>query len=256
MTGEVLLRAEGLVPAGLEEAPVLDLALERGLVVLAGPGRARLGTWLHTLAGLAPAAAGTLQLLGRPLAGTGAHRWQQLRRRVAFVTPDVPLLSIMSGLRNVMLPALYHRLAPEREVERRAQTLLGEIAYDADHSLLPAYMSELQRRHLLIARSLMLEPRVLLLEQPLAGLDLPAADLLRDYLIDKVRSRLDLMLVAANDALLACQADAVLFVGRHSIGLFDSWTALLASPAEEVQRYLAMERRACAVWEGAAAGTM
>lgn len=249
MSGEVLLRAEGLVPAGLDGAPALDLALERGLVVVAGPGRARLGAWLHTLAGLAPPAAGTLQLLGRPLTGNGAHLWQQLRRRVAFVTPDVPLLSIMSGLRNVMLPALYHRLAPEREVERRAQTLLGEIAYDADHSLLPAYMSDLQRRHLLIARSLMLEPRMLLLEQPLMGLDLPAADLLRDYLVDKVRPRLTLMLVAANDALLARQADAVLFAGRSSVRLFAGWAELLACADEEVQRYLAMERRTCAALE-------
>lgn len=245
MSGEILLRAEGLVPAGLDDAPALDLALEGGLVVLIGPGRARLGVWLHTLAGLAPPATGTLHLLGRPLAGPGAHRWQQLRRRVGFVTPDVPLLSIMSGLRNVMLPAQYHRLAPEREVERRAQTLLGEIAYDANHDALPAHMSELQRRHLLIARALILEPRMLLLEQPLAGLDVPAADLLRDYLVGKVRPRVNLLLVAANDALLARQADAVLFASRQSVHLYDSWAALLASPADEVQRYLEMERRAC-----------
>ncbi len=248
MSGEVLLRAEGLVPAGLD-APALDLTLDSGLVLLCGPGQSRLSAWLHALAGLTPPAAGTLQLLGRPLAGAGAHRWQQLRRRAGFVSPQVPLLSIMSGLRNVMLPALYHRLAPEHEVERRAQTLLGEIAYDADHGLLPAYMSELQRRHLLIARALMLEPRLLLLEQPLAGLDAPAADLLRDYLVGKVRPRLELLLVAANDALLARQADAVLFVGRQGVRLFDSWAALLASPADEVQRYLAMERRTCAALE-------
>jgi ABC-type antimicrobial peptide transport system, ATPase component len=249
MSGEILLRAEGLVPSGLDDAPALDLALAGGLVVLAGPGRARLGAWLHTLAGLRPSAAGTLHLLGRPLQGPGAHRWQQLRRRVGFVTPEAPLLSIMSGLRNVMLPALYHRLAPEREVERRAQTLLGEIAYDADHGVLPAHMSDLQRHHLLIARALMLEPRVLLLEQPLAGLDLPAAELLRDYIVGAVRPRVGLLLVAANDALLAHQADAVLFVSRQSVRLFDSWAALLASPADEVQRYLAMERRPCAALE-------
>jgi ABC-type molybdenum transport system ATPase subunit/photorepair protein PhrA len=148
-----------------------------------------------------------------------------------------------------MLPALYHRLAPEREVERRAQTLLGEIAYDADHGVLPAHMSELQRHHLLNARALMLEPRVLLLEQPLAGLDLPAAELLRDYIVGAVRPRVGLLLVAANDALLARRADAVLFVGRQSVHLFDSWAALLASPADEVQRYLEMERRPCAALE-------
>ncbi|GAB4289160.1 MAG: ABC transporter ATP-binding protein [Thiohalomonadaceae bacterium] len=249
MSDEVLLRAEGLVPAGLDAPPALDLALASGLVVVAGPGRERLSVWLRTLAGLAPPAAGNLLLLGRPLSGAGAHRWQQLRRRVGYVSPAVLLLSIMSGLRNVMLPAQYHRLAPEREVERRARTLLGEIAYDADHDALPAHMSELQRRHLLIARALILEPRVLLLEQPLDGLDLPAAERLREYLVDKVRPRVQLLLVAANDALLARRADAVLFVSRQSVRLFDSWAALLADQAADVQRYLEMERRPCAALE-------
>lgn len=246
---EVLLRAEGLRPEGQDAAAPLDLSLDGGLVLLCGPGRVRLDAWIHVLAGLVPPTAGALQLLGRPLIGPGAHRWQQLRRRVAFVTPAVPLLSIMSGLRNVMLPALYHRLAPEREVEQRAQTLLGEIAYDADHGLLPTYMSELQRRHLLIARALILEPRLLLLEQPLEGLDLPAAELLRDYLAAKVRPRVELLLVAANDALLAQHADTVLFAGRNGVMRFDNWAALLASPADEVRRYLEMERRACAALE-------
>lgn len=249
MNGEVLLRAEGLIPAGLEDAPALDLTLDDGLVVLVGPERGRLELWLRALAGLAPPAAGNLRLLGQAPGEGGAQDGQWLRRQVGYVTPAVPLLSILGGLRNVMLPALYHRLAPEREVERRARTLLGEIAYDADHDALPAYMSELQRRHLLIARALILEPRLLLLEQPLAGLDLAAAEQLREYLVAKVRPRVELLLVVANDPLLARRADAVLFISRRSVRPFASWTALLADEAADVRRYLEMERRACAALE-------
>lgn len=246
MNDGALLQAAGLVPALLTDAPPLELRLTGGLVVLLGPEQARLDAWLRALAGVAPLSAGTLHLLGRPLHGAGAHNWQQLRRHVGLVSPQAPLLSIMSGLRNVMLPALYHRLAPEREVEQRAQTLLDEIAYDADHGLLPAYMSELQRRHLLIARALILEPRMLLLEQPLAGLDVSAADRLRDYIVGKVRLRVELLLVASNDAQLARQADLVLFANRHSVHLFDDWGALLASTEAEVSHFLQQERRTCA----------
>jgi ABC-type lipoprotein export system ATPase subunit len=243
MNAQPLLRAEGLVPAELAYAPPLDLTLDRGLVVMMGPERARLGHWLRALAGVNPPAAGALHLLGRPLQ---RHDWRQLRRSVGYVTPEAPLLSILSGLRNVMLPALYHRMAPEQELERRAKTLLSEIAYDADHGVLPAYMGELQRHHLLIARALMLEPRMLLLEQPLAGLDTDAGDVLRDYIVAVVQPRVALLLVAANDAPLAQQADAVLFASAQSVRLFDSWAALLACEADDVQYFIQQERRACA----------
>lgn len=251
MSDEALLHAVGLVPAALAGVLPLDLTLSGGLVVLVGPGREQISTWLYALAGLEPLAAGRLQLLGRPASEVDAVQRREFWHQLGFVTPQAPLLSIISGLRNVMLPALYHRLAPEAEAERRACALLGEIAYDADHYVLPAFMGELQRRHLLIARALMLEPRVLMLEQPLDGLDVPVADLLRDYIVGKVRPRVNLLVVAANDALLAQRADVVLFVGRQGVRRFAHWAELLACPADEVQHYLQYERRACAALGGA-----
>ncbi len=247
MSEELLLEATGLSP--LAGGPTLDLALRRGLIVLLGPERERLSAWLRTLAGVEPAATGELRLLGRPLVGPRSRDWQLLRRRVGLVTPEAPLLSIISGLRNVMLPGLYHRIGGEREVEARAQTLLGEIAYDADHGCLPAYMSDLQRHHLLIARALILEPRILLLDRPFELLDHEAHTLLRDYVTGPVRQRTGLVLVASNDGLLAQQADAVLFVGRAHVALYPDWATLLAAPQDEVRRHIAQQRQQCAAFE-------
>lgn len=87
---------------------------------------------------------------------------------------------------------------------------------------------------------------MLLLEQPLTGLDPQAGDVLRDYILTRVRPRVALLLVAANDPLLAQQAGAVLFASAQSVRLFDSWAALLASEADDVRHFIQLERRACA----------
>lgn len=227
----------------------LSLAFGPGLVCLIGPEQERLTVYLRLLAGITPCATGELRLLGRPTTGPGARDWQLLRRRVGFVTPQAPLLSIMNGLRNIMLPALYHRMAPEREVEQRARTLIGEFGHDVNHDSLPAYMSELQHRLLLIARTLILEPRIVLLDRPFVGLDTAAQILLRDYIVGAVHQRTPLVLVAANDLLLAQQADAVLFIGLGAAHLFAGWDAVLATDDAEVQAYLRQERQLCAAFE-------
>lgn len=247
MSGEASLIARDAAPAA--GAQPLSLALDAGLICLVGPERLQLSAYLHMLAGVTPCAAGELRLLGRPIAGPGSRDWQVLRRRVGLVTPQAPLLSIMSGLRNVMLPALYHRIAQEDEVERRVRALLDELEYDADHSVLPAYMSELQRRHLLIARALILEPRLLLINGPVDGLDAAAQAQLRDYITGAVCRRVPLVLVADSDPLLAQRADAVLFVGERLARLYADWGALLHTDEPEVQAYLRWERQRCAALE-------
>ncbi len=249
MTHESLLIARDVRPGDGGPAPALSLALDPGLVCVVGSEQERLTVYLRLLAGIVPCAAGELRLLGRPTAGPGARDWQLLRRRVGFVTPQAPLLSIMNGLRNVMLPALYHHVAPEREVEQRARSLIDEFGHDVDHESLPAYMNDLQRHLLLIARALILEPRIVLLDRPFVGLDPAAQIVLRDYIAGAVQRRAALVLVAANDRILAQQAGAVLFVAAGVARLFAGWEAMLAADDPDVQAYLRLERQLYAACE-------
>ncbi len=241
--------ARDIRPGDGGQVPSLSLVLAPGLVCVVGPEQQQLTAYLSLLAGITPCATGELRLLGHLTNGPGARDWRLLRRRVGFVTPQAPLLSSMNGLRNVMLPALYHHAAPEREVEQRARTLIGEFGHEVDHESLPAYLDDLQRRLLLIARALILEPRIVLLDRPFVGLDTAAQILLRDYIAGAVHRRVPLVLVAANDRLLAQHADAVLFIGLGAAHLFAGWDAVLAADDAEVQAYLRLERQLCAAFE-------
>ncbi len=249
MNREPLLQARDLRPAGIPEALPLELELGEGFVCMVGPEQARLTGYLRCMAGVESGAGGWVRLLGRTPGGRNLPGWQLLRRSVGFVTPDAPLLSIMSGLRNVMLPALYHGIASEPEVEGKARALLAELDYPADHSALPAYMTPLQRHHLLIARASILEPQLLCIDQPFHGMDGGARGRLRDYILTTVRRRVPLLLVAANDALLAREADTVLYIGSGCIRRYAGWAELLAGEDEEVRRFVEHERAPCGAFE-------
>lgn len=229
-----------------EAAPPLDLQITAGMTCLLGNDQPLCIAYQRMLAGLAPAQRGSVALLGSPLrkGGDGGH---QLRRRVGYVTPQAPLLSVLDGVRNVMLPALYHGIAAEAEVAERARRLIEEMALAGDPRALPAFMPELQRRMLLIARALILEPELLFIEQPLAGLDSESRDRLCDYICGAVGRRVRGLVISSNDPLLASVAGQLVFIGRGRPAVFTGWAALVASGEREVQEFLERERRFCSV---------
>lgn len=242
---EALLEASGLVVAPGRDP--LDLSIGRGeCLALTGPEGGRIGTMMRVLAGLEPPVSGTIRLLGRT---PDAWPWQTLRRQAGFASPMAPLLSVVDGLRNVMLPALYHQLAPEETVLMRARELIGETGFDGDPERLPAYMHELQRRFLAIARALILSPSLLFVDAPIRGLGTAAAERMRDYLLGPVRQRVPALILCADDMLLAHRADRVVFVGETQQHTFHDWPALLASNDPEIQHYLALGRRVHEVFE-------
>ncbi len=238
---ERLLQAREMVV--VDGTPALDLTIRHGdFVALIGPIGAPLGRLLRTLVGLKAPSSGEVRVFERP---AEEWDWRLLRRSIGFATPAAPLLSTMSGLRNLMLPPLYHRLGSESEVLEHAKRLLAEIEVEGDPNNLPAYASELYRRHLILARALMLNPVILAVDEPLRGLGCFAAETMRRYLLGPVRQRVRAMLVAVDDPLLARHADQIVFVTERKVLRFDGWPALLACDDNELCDYLDLHRSAC-----------
>lgn len=247
MSKTVLIESVGAAPHAA--CGSLDLKVERGCLCLVGSDEPLTIDYLRMCAGVVPAQRGSVTILGeRPL--DEPYGGAQLRRRVGYVTPRAPLLSVLDGVRNVMLPALYHRLAPEPQVSEMCRELLDEMGDVGDHHQLPALMSELQRRMLLIARALILQPQLLFLEQPLLGLDGAPCDRLRDYIYGAVMQRVRALVIASNDPLLVGKADQLVFISKQKNQIFADWRGLSASSDNDVQAFLLRERRACSVLQG------
>jgi ABC-type transporter Mla maintaining outer membrane lipid asymmetry ATPase subunit MlaF len=162
-----ILVARSLLPAGVDGLSSLDLEVRRGeMVCLVGPKRTGKTQFLRALAGLEPPATGSVDLLGRRTDGLDSRAWLDLRRRAAFISADAPLLSVVDGLVNVMLPANYHAIAPSAQVREASLKLLERLGWEGDLTLLPAFLDEHQRRLLALARCLILKPVVLFVDEP------------------------------------------------------------------------------------------
>jgi molybdate transport system ATP-binding protein len=164
-------------------ALALDVSLHaggEGVLALLGPNGAGKSTILRALAGLEPLAAGRVVLGDVCLedAGRGV-RLPPERRGVGLVPQDVVLFAHLTVLDNVAF-GLRCRGSTRREARRRARGWLDRLGVAAVASVRPRALSGGQAQRVALARALATEPRLLLLDEPLAAVDASArADLRR-----------------------------------------------------------------------------
>ena len=149
-----------------------ELAVASGeLVVLLGPNGAGKTTLLRALAGLVPLGHGRVVLDGTVLddTGTGEHLPTE-RRPVGFVFQDYLLFPHLSALENVAF-GLRARGVGRAEARRRAAAWLDRVGLAPAADVRPRALSGGQAQRVALARALAGDPRLLLLDEPLAALD-------------------------------------------------------------------------------------
>jgi molybdate transport system ATP-binding protein len=150
----------------------VEVAVAGGeLVVLLGPNGAGKTTLLRALAGLVALDSGRVVLDGAVLEDTRARvRVATERRPIGFVFQDHLLFPHLSALENVAF-GLRARGMPSREARRRAAAWLDRVGL-ADHAgARPRALSGGQAQRVALARAMVTDPRLLLLDEPLASLD-------------------------------------------------------------------------------------
>jgi molybdate transport system ATP-binding protein len=150
----------------------VDLAVASGeLVVLLGPNGAGKTTLLRALAGLLALERGRVVLDGDVLEDTGAGIWVPTEQRpVGFVFQDYLLFPHLSALENVAF-GLRARGLGRTEARRRAAAWLDRVGLAAHAAARPRALSGGQAQRVALARAMVAQPRLLLLDEPLAALD-------------------------------------------------------------------------------------
>jgi putative ABC transport system ATP-binding protein len=142
-----------------------------GFLAIMGPSGSGKSTLLHILGALDSPTAGTIEVAGHPYEGLDDKALTRLRRdHIGFVFQFFNLLPSLTAAENVLLPALIARQG-DRTMRERAITLLDKVGLGdrADH--LPAELSGGQQQRVSIARALLLEPELLLADEPTGNLD-------------------------------------------------------------------------------------
>ncbi|QSR29447.1 ABC transporter [Nocardioides sp. S5] len=142
----------------------LDLAPGQVLAVL-GPSGCGKSTLLRAVAGLEPLSSGSISFDGTDLAGTPTHR-----RGFALMFQDGQLFAHLTVARNVAY-ALRLRRTPSARVAVRVDELLALVGLSGFGDRLPGTLSGGERQRVALARALAVEPRLILLDEPLSALD-------------------------------------------------------------------------------------
>ena len=167
----------------------LDLTVQRGEIV-AIMGRSGTGktTVLRLIMGLIRPTSGSIRINGAEITALAERELGTVRADMGMVFQGAALFDSMTVGENVAFGLLEHRRLPAAEVTGRMQQLLEMVDMAGTEDLLPAQLSGGMRKRIGIARALALEPRIMLYDEPTAGLD-PISAAATDALISRLRDR-------------------------------------------------------------------
>ncbi len=182
----------------------MEFTVDEGEVVaLLGPNGSGKTTLLRAVAGLVPFNSGYVHLDGNVLEDTATKRYVPTERRpIGFVFQDYLLFPHLSVLDNVAF-GLRSRGNPRREAAEKAGRWLERVGLEGYSRAKPGELSGGQRQRVALARALAPDPRLLLLDEPLAALDATTRAEVRRDLKRHLASFPGLRLVVTHDPLEA-----------------------------------------------------
>jgi phospholipid/cholesterol/gamma-HCH transport system ATP-binding protein len=255
---EVVIRVRGLrTRFGAQTVHEnLDLDVYRGEVlgIVGGSGTGK-SVLLRAILGLIRPAAGSIAVLGQEVAALGAEARRQLERRWGVLFQDGALFSSLSVAQNIE--------APLREHLRLSQVLMDEIAaikismVGLEPSAGAKYPSELSggmRKRAGLARALALDPEIVFLDEPTAGLD-PIGAAAFDELIRTLTTVLGLTVVMVTHDLDSLHAicDRIAVLAERRVLVVGTMDRMLGETHPWIREYFHGPRARAAMVEKPAA---
>ena len=150
----------------------LDIAIRRGEVTaIMGPSGTGKTTLLRLITGQYRADTGRVVVEGRDVAGLTRRELYAMRRRIGMLFQNGALLTDLDVFENVAFPLREHAKLPERLVRSIVLTKLHAVGLRGAARLRPQQLSGGMSRRVALARAIVMDPQLLLYDEPFAGLD-------------------------------------------------------------------------------------
>lgn len=212
---------------------VLDgiyLRVNRGetLAVLGRSGTGK-SVFLRLIIGLDRPDSGSICINGQNVAGLTIDRMGEIRKKMGFLFQHAALYDSLTVAENVAFPLVHHREEMSR-LERgdRVKQLLAEVGMESNLDKMPSDISGGMQKRVGLARALALEPEILLLDEPTAGLD-PISSGEIDDLILKLQHERQMASIVVTHDLHSAKTIA------NSLALLDQGKVVIEGTFEDLQ---------------------
>jgi phospholipid/cholesterol/gamma-HCH transport system ATP-binding protein len=233
---------EGLVKSFLG-APVLrgvDLEVVRGetMVILGRSGSGK-SVLLKHLNGLLVSDGGSIRVLEHEVSRLRESTLADLRRRVGMLFQGGALFDSLTIADNVAFAYDEHGMCHGAERARRVSELLGLVGLAGTESKMPSELSGGMRKRAALARTLAVEPEIILYDEPTSGLD-PVTGAQINALIRDLQSRFGITSVVVTHDLSSAYyvADRIAFLGDGRIRQVGSVSEIVRTNDLEVRDFL------------------
>ena len=163
------------VDFAIDDKPIfrgLDIAIRRGdVTAIMGPSGTGKTTLLRLITGQLRADAGRVVVEGRDVAGLSRRELYAMRRRIGMLFQNGALLTDLDVFENVAFPLREHARLPERLLRSIVLTKLQAVGLRGAARLKPQQLSGGMGRRVALARAIVMDPQLLLYDEPFAGLD-------------------------------------------------------------------------------------
>jgi glutamate transport system ATP-binding protein len=190
----------------------IDTTIARGeVVVVIGPSGSGKSTLCRAINRLETIDSGTISIDGKVLPSEG-RELATLRADVGMVFQAFNLFAHKTVLENVTLAPMRVRKVSKKDAEKRGMELLERVGVANQAKKLPAQLSGGQQQRVAIARSLAMDPKLILLDEPTSALDPEMINEVLDVMIGLAKDGMTMVVVTHEMGFARKAADRVIFM--------------------------------------------
>lgn len=219
----------------------VSLTVKRGetLAVLGRSGTGK-SVLLRIIIGLEQPDSGSVRIHGQDIAGMGLDQIGEIRKKMGFLFQHAALYDSLTVEQNVAFPLRHHKKDMSRsEQDDRVRALLSEVGMEGGLKKMPSDISGGMQKRVGLARALALDPDILLLDEPTAGLDpISAAEI--DDLVLKLQAEHHMASIVVTHDLHSAKtiADRLALLNEGDVVIEGSFEDLQQSDIEFVKEFL------------------
>ncbi len=218
----------------------VNIRIRHGLVTaIMGPSGTGKTTLLRLITGQIRPDRGTIIVAGQDLAKLSRQQLYALRQRMGMLFQNGALLTDFNVYENVAFPVREHTDLPERLIRHVVLTKLHAVGLRGAAPLMPAELSGGMARRVALARAMVMDPQLLIYDEPFAGLD-PISMGVIVRLVRKMNDALGITsIVVSHDVHeVSVLADETYLLSEGNVVAFGSPRELHASSAEVVRQFM------------------